>query len=367
MADKGKSWEQSLRDNVAQVAYDTYQSGKNFIDDLKESPFKTIGGLMQKGSQVRQLDMIPEYVNPNDTYAFDPDKYSIGIENKLRNFDTDMKSYLEWNPMATPDDISRVENNIGKDAVDIDEYYNELYKAVGGVEGVYRGRQKAGLNTGKYTDKELEAIRDYTVDSPNLHKLSFETLNNISSPKDNIYKNTAMVSGNSKGNYKSESRNKNTGLTYLPFNTTGDIYDDVKAHLGHYKPYENRVGVNLDLHKYRNLDKNLQSIFHHEITHAKQNPPTNKYLQKMHKSRYENELLNIGKVPMNEIEASVSDKMFEWQKVNNKVMLSKKDFNDFIKNTDFYYGNLPIPKEVVKIVAPRMVKDDSKKMFQDLT
>jgi hypothetical protein len=102
------------------------------------------------------------------------------------------------------------------------------------------------------------------------------------------------------------------------------------------------------------------------MTHARQDSGTRRNDDDAIKS-ITNVLMELGKVPINEVEARISEQMYKWQKDNNKVLLNKEDMDNFINGNIWEYGGIRIPREVIKIIAPRMVKDDTKKMFGDLT
>lgn len=294
-------------------------------------------------------------IDPNKVYKFDPNGKQKELLEKYRNY--------TW-------EIIFGDDKAKKPSINLDDYYNELYKAVGGIDEVYRGRERAGLNTGTYSEEEKKIVEKYYADTLKentfLDKLKsyFEKDKNNMEYRKNIQEKVKdrsipflhnfypNVSGESPGNHNSDIRNRSFTFTSPLWNPFGDAS-------GQYDIPKNEISIALP--KIIMGGDDFYDTLHHEITHAKQNHP----FSKTDGFELYEELNELGVVPLAEIEAAIAGEMNAWQNRNKRVLMNKKDFEDFTNQT-IKYGDNVIPKHIVKMIAPRIVKDDSKKLFQDL-
>jgi hypothetical protein len=312
---------------------------KNKVDDFLLSPVETLVDTFDNvfrekvvGGGARQLGIPPEFVNPDKAYSYDPDNYQEELlkefekfEKRYKNSKTENKMYRNFNASNSYD---------GK------KYYDELYKSVSGIEGVMAARKKAGMNVGAYTPEERLQIEKYNDRA------------NWSYP--NTRRVTAMPTP-----FELSMDAKSRPFTMMNIDDWGkDVGGLVNHDAEKYEPGL-RVGLTTQVFTHpRELGVTPKEILHHEMQHVRQDGYPEQYKD------YD----RPGFVPMNEIEAVISQEMNKWQRENKRILLNKKDMEDFLNEDkrDMKYGDDIIPPNLIRIIAPRIVQEKTN-MFKDLT
>lgn len=301
----------------------------DFVNSLEEQvnalPYYDKNNEEDKRYIDRQLreDMADEFLSNNYRPVINYKQLLQDKEGYKKNKNYDYMSVMN----TILDSLKNVEEGSGdgrflytkeKD-VPIKKTYDDLYKTVGGLEGLFAKRKEAGLKVDYDEDEINTMLRD--LSSSEIVSVPLVNINNL-------------LKGNPDATV-SFSMNKR------PVIAEAD---------GIYSAQDNVM----DIYPY-DTPASLYETYMHELQHAVQNLGSDTQQRIIPQDYLPNGESNL---QATEAQAAIADHLASWQAVNDRIMVSPKDMEDFIADMEerggIYYGDKLVPANIVRIMLPKL-------------
>lgn len=226
------------------------------------------------------------------------------------------------------DDTTVVEND-ERVNVPVKKLYDDTYKSVGGLKGLFEKRRAAGLKV-DYDQEEINKV--------------LETLGTFGKGESVPFINTFEL--------LKDKEDMSTGYY-------ASTYPNVLDAVGVYQSANNAIKASPTA-----SPTQQNQIFMHELRHKLQDVPYKSnhqiiprdFMQQSNDGKYELDSV--------EVEATIAEQMSKWQAEKDRVIITPKDVEDFIKDTDskngFEYNGRPIPPFMLRIMIPKLAYNESK-------
>jgi len=217
--------------------------------------------------------------------------------------------------------------------------YDYLYQDIGGLEGLKAKREAAGLQT-KLSNDWYDEMGYHAPKSAT--ESIFDTLNDSEDYKLSI-KNDSSFDG--VAGYKDKEKK-----IYLNFN---EVNDD-----------------------------NIVDAFFHEMQHGNQNKEMSWFEKQQKNASYfptmTNMILNrndrdefqkyyrMYQTHASEAQSFINGAMHEYQSINNKPLITPKDFEDFYEYGKKRFDDMGLPKSHILKIAPTLAKDNTEQDVKDI-